>query len=182
MVPEIAPKLFAVPLPDSVTAVPATALPWASSTVTVSVVVETPSAVTDPGLATRVEVVAEGAPGSKVTEVVSCTPPSVAVMVSVLSHRRGQRGCEHALALVVPEIAPKLLPEPLPDSVTAAFGTRLPWASSTVTVSVVVDTPSAVTDPGVATRVEVVAEGAPGLKVTEVVSCTLPSVAVMVSV
>ena len=39
-------------------------------------------------------------------------------------------------------------PVPLPDSVTAAFGTRLPWASSTVTVSVVVDAPSAVTDPG----------------------------------
>ena len=85
-------------------------------------------------------------------------------------------------ALVVPEIVPKLFAVPLPASVTAAFETRLPWASSTVTVRVVVETPSAVTDPGVATRVEVVAEGAPGLKVTDVVSCTLPSVAVMVSV
>ena len=46
----------------------------------------------------------------------------------------------------------------------------VPSASSTVTVSVVVDTPSAFTDPGVATSVEVVADGAPGLNVTEVVS------------
>src|SRR4029077_20030472 len=143
----------------------------ASSTVTVKVVVETPSAVTDPGEATRVEVVAEGAPGLKVTDVVSCTLPSVAVMVSVWATVEASVVVNTPCALVVPEIVPKLFAVPLPDSVTAAFETRLPWASSTVTVRVVVATPSAVTDPGEATRVEVVAEGAPGLKVTEVVSC-----------
>jgi hypothetical protein len=47
---------------------------------------------------------------------------------------------------------------------------------------VVVDTPSAVTERGLVTRVEVVADGAPGLNVTEVDSSTLPSVAVIVSV
>lgn len=59
VVPEVAPKTSPAPLLDSVTSVPPTALPWASSTVTVSVVVDTPSAVTDPGLATKVEVAAE---------------------------------------------------------------------------------------------------------------------------
>ena len=127
-----------------------------------------PSAVTDPGVATRVEVVADGAPGLNVTEVDSCTLPSVAVMVSVCATVEASVVVNTPCALVMPEIVPKLLPVPLPDSVTAVFGTRLPWASSTVTVSVVVDIPSAVTDPGVATRVEVVADGAPGLNVTEV--------------
>ena len=221
---------------------------------------------------------AEAAPGIKVTEVVSCTLPSVAVMVSVCAtveasvvvntpwhwwSRRSSRSCCGAAA----------------RQRHGRVRNRWPWASSTVTVSVVVEVPSAVTDTGasnqgrgrgrgrtrieghrgglvhaafgrgdglvctnveasvvvntplvggpgdrseavarpatrqryrragnrvamgilhghrqrggrnavrghrreVATSVEVVAEAAPGIKVTEVVSCTLPSVAVMVS-
>ena len=145
VVPEVWPKPSPAPLPDSVTAAFGTRLPWASSTVTVSVVVDTPSAVTDPGLATRVEVVADGAPGLNVTEVVSCTLPSVAVIVSVCANVEASVVVNTPFALVVPEIVPKLFAEPLPDSVTAAFGTDC-RASSTVTVSVVVETPSAVTD------------------------------------
>ena len=98
----------------------------------------------------------------KVTDVVSCTLPSVAVMVSVCASVEASVVVNTPFASVVPEMVPKLLFEPLPDSVTAAFGTRLPSASSTVTVSVVAETPSAVTEAGLATRVEVVAEGAPG--------------------
>ena len=120
--------------------------------------VDTPSAVTDPGLATSVEVVADGAPGLNVTEVNSCTLPSVAVMVSVCANVDASVVVNTPLALVVPEMVPKLFAVPLPDSVTAVSAIALPWASSTVTVSVVVDTPSAVTDPGVATSVEVAAE------------------------
>ena len=119
-------RLLPAPLPDSVTAAFETRLPWASSTVTVSVVVDTPSAVTDPGLATSVEVVADGAPGLNVTEVDSCTLPSVAVIVSVCANVEASVVVNTPFALVVPEIVPKLFAVPLPDSVTAAFGTRLP--------------------------------------------------------
>ena len=47
---------------------------------------------------------------------------------------------------------------PVLDSVTAAFGMRLPLASSTVTVTVVVATPSAVTVVGLAATVDFAAE------------------------
>ncbi len=66
------------------------------------------------------------------------------------------------LALVVPEMAPKLLLDPLPDSVTAVPATALPLASFTVTVRVVVEVPSAVTVGELATMLEVAAEGPPG--------------------
>jgi hypothetical protein len=62
------------------------------------------------------------------------------------------------LALVVPETARKLLLEPLPDSVTAVPATGLLWASSTVTVSVLVEVPLAVTVAGLATMLDLVAE------------------------
>ena len=85
MVPVIGANVSPNPLADSVTAVPATALPLASSTVTVSAVVDVPFAVTEPGLVTMVDLVADGAPvaATNVTEVFSCALPSVAVMVSV---------------------------------------------------------------------------------------------------
>ena len=71
---------------------------------------------------------------------------------------------------------------PVLDSVTAAFGMRLPLASSTVTVTVVVATPSAVTVVGLATTVDFAAEAVvPAVKATVVVSWAPPSVAVMVS-
>ena len=50
------------------------------------------------------------------------------------------------------------------DSVTAAFGIRLPLASSTVTVTVVVATPSAVTEVGLAATVDFVADAVSAVK------------------
>ena len=119
---------------------------------------------------------------ANVTEVVSCTPPSLAVMVSVWARVEASVVVNTPSALVTPEMLPKLLSAPEADSVTAVFASRLPLASSTVTVSVVVAVPFAATEPGLATRVEVAADGPPATKLTEVVSCTPPSLAVMVSV
>ena len=116
------------------------------------------------------EVVAEGAPATKLTEVCSCTLPSVAVMVSVCASVEASVVVNTPLALVVPETVPKLLLDPLADSVTAVPATALPLASFTVTVSVVVEVPSAVTVGELATMLEVVAEGAPATKLTEVCS------------
>ena len=48
-------------------------------------------------------------------------------------------------ALVVPETVPKLFGGAAGRQRHGRVETRLPWASSTVTVSVVVETPSAVT-------------------------------------
>src|SRR6185312_678585 len=181
VVPDMAPNVLFEPLPDSVTAVPFTALPLASLIVTVSVVIEVPSAVTVGELATRLDVVAEGAPATKLTEVVSFRLPTVAAMVSLCASVEARAVVNTPLALVVPEMVPNELFEPLPDSVTAVSVTGLPLASLTVTVSVVVDLPSAVTVGELATMLEVVAEGAPDTKLTEVVSFRVPAVAVMVS-
>src|SRR5580692_4116966 len=87
-------------------------------------------------------------------------------------------------ALVVPVTGANVLPVPVADRVTAVPATELPLASSTVTVSAVVDAPFAVTDPGLATMLDLVAAGAPvpATNVTDVFSCALPSVAVIVSV
>ena len=70
--------------------------------------------------------------------------------------------------LVVPVIGAKVLPEPVADSVTAVPATALPLASSTVTVRAVVDVPFAVTDPGDATMVDLLADGVPATNDTEV--------------
>jgi hypothetical protein len=78
-----------------------------------------------------------------------------------------------------PVVAPNTSPVPVEARVTAASGTRLPSASSTVTVTVVVATPFAATVAGAAATLEVAAEAAPEL--TVVVSWTAPSPAVMVS-
>src|SRR5258708_27903386 len=123
VVPEIAPKLLLEPLPDSVTAVPATELPWASSTVTVSRVVETPSAVTVGKLATMLEVVAEGPPATKLTEMCSCTLPSVAVMVSFCACVEASVVVKTPVALAAPHQAPELLLYPLPHGVNTVPAT-----------------------------------------------------------
>lgn len=66
------------------------------------------------------------------------------------------------LAFVVPEMGAKVLADPLADRVTAVpAATGLPSASLTVTVSVVSDTPLAVSDAGLAAMVDVAADGGP---------------------
>ena len=70
-------------------------------------------------------------------------------------------------ALVVPVIGVvNVLPVPLAVSVTVASGMRLPLASSAVTVSSVVDVPSAATVDGEAVNDDVVCETAPVVKST----------------
>ena len=166
--PEMLPKLLSVPEADSVTAVFTSKLPLASSTVTVSVVVAVPFAATEPGLATRVEVAADGPPATKLTDVVSCTPPSLAVTVSVCARVEARVVVNTPSALVTPEMLPKLLSVPEADSVTAVFANRSPLASSTVTVSVVVVAPSAGTEFGLAVMVKVVPETTGACRTTSV--------------
>ncbi len=68
---------------------------------------------------------------------------------------------------------------PVLDSVTAAFGMRLPLASSTVTVTVVVATPSAVTVVGLAATVDLAAEAvAFSVNTIEVLVPILPAASV----
>src|SRR5580704_6104028 len=93
------------------------------------------------------------------TDVVSCALPSVAVMVSVCATVDASVAVNTPLALVVPVIGANVLPDPLADSVTAVPATALPLASSTVTVSAAVDVPLAVTEPGLAMMVDLVADG-----------------------
>ena len=117
-------------------------------------------AVTVAGLATILDVVAEGAPATKLTVVVSCALPSVAVMVSFCTTVEASVVVNTPLALVVPETAPNVLLDPLADSVTVVPAMGLPLASFTVTVSVVVEVPSAVTVAELAAMLDIVAAGA----------------------
>ena len=77
----MAPKMLPLPLADGVTAVPANGLPSASSTVTVSVVCDVPSAMTVVSLATSEEVAADGGPARMLTVVLASSAPNVAVGV-----------------------------------------------------------------------------------------------------
>ena len=89
------------------TAVPATALPLASSTVTERDVVAVPFAVTEPGDATMVDLLADGASATNVTGVLSWAVPSVAVTVSVCANvdasvavnKRRKKPCDALLKL-----------------------------------------------------------------------------------
>ena len=76
-----------------------------------------------------------------------------------LRHRRRQRRVNTPAELVVPVIGANVLPKPVADQRHSGTGNRMPLASSTVTVRAVVDVPLAVTDPGLATRLEFAAEG-----------------------
>ena len=149
---------------------PATALPLASSTVTVRDVVAVPFAVTEPGDAIMADLLADGAPATNVTDVASWALPSVAVMVSVCATVDARVAVNIPEELVVPVIGAKVSLPPLADSVTVVPATALPLASSTVTVTVVVAVPFAVTDPGDATMADLLAAGAPATNDTEVVS------------
>ena len=126
------------------------------------------------GLATSVDVVAEAAaPATNVTDVVSWTLPSVAVIVSVCAKVEARVVVNTPLALVVPLIVPNVLSEPLADSVTAVFGDR-------IAIGVLdrhrqrggCEVPSAVTVAGLATSVDVVAAGGPATSFTTTFSLT----------
>jgi hypothetical protein len=149
--------------------------------VTVTVVVLDPSAVTMPGLAVTLDVLWLGAPATNVTEVVTFTAPSVAVMVLPWATVDANVAVNTPDALVVPLDGVKVLPVPELARLTAWPEMRFPWASFTVTVTVVVLEPSAVTDAGLAVTVEVVLLGAPATNVTDAVLLNAAMVAVTVS-
>lgn len=149
-------------------------------TVTVIVVVLVPSAVTEAGLATTLELVLLGTPATNVTVVVSVTEPMVAVMVLLCATVDANVAENMPEALVLPLTGERVLLEPLLARVTAWPDMRLPCASLTVTVNVVVLVPSAVADVGDAATLEVAALGAPGINETLVVATTEPIVAVTV--
>jgi hypothetical protein len=173
---------------DNVTVFPPTGLPLPSRSVTVMSEVAVPSAVRVVGLALTDEVVAETAPAVKVTAAVWVTVivsvVSVAVMVLVPAVVEASVPVVWPLASVaatgcvtVPSVAARLTVLPL---------TGLLFASRKITVIVDVATPSAVTVVGLAVTVDVVADTAPTVNVTEAVWVTVivsvVSVAVIVAV
>jgi hypothetical protein len=175
-----------------VTVLPATGLLLVSRKVIVIVDVATPSAVTVVGLATTVDALADTAPAVNVTAAVCVT-----VIASVVSV---------AVSVLVPAVVDRTVPVVCPlASVGAAGWTRvsvaprddvrltvlsltgLLLASRKVIVIVDVVVPSATTDVGLATTVDVVADTAPAPHVTlEVGGCVaslvLPVVPATVSV
>jgi hypothetical protein len=153
-------------------------LPFASSSVTVIVAVATPSPKTAAGLAVTVDTAADTAPAVKVTEAV-CVSGSASV-ASV------------AEIVLVPALVELTLPVTRPSASVGAAGwvivsgtprddrrvtvfplTGLPLVSRSVTVIVVVDTPSAVTVLGLAVTVDVAAETLPGMNVAVAVCVTV---------
>lgn len=170
------------PLLEKVTAWAVMGLPWASSTVTCNVDVLAPSSGKEVGFAVSELVVLLGAPGTNVTAAVCVSPEKVAVTVTVCATVLA-RVTEHRPDALVLHVLPlRVYPVPLALKVTAWALTGLPVPSFTVICSVLFATPSAVNEVGVAVNVLVVLLGAPTAKVTDVVSVTLPMVAVMVSV
>ena len=88
-------------------------------TVTVTVVVLAPSAVTEVGLVASVEVMLLGAPATKVMGVVLVTAPRVAVTVLLSALVEVRVAVKTPEALVLPEVGVKVLPVPLLLRLTA---------------------------------------------------------------
>jgi hypothetical protein len=171
----------------SVTVLPATGLLLPSRRVIVIVDVATPFATTVVGLATTLDVVADTPPVANVTTAVCVT-----VIVSVVSV---------AVTVLVPAVAERMVPVVCPLAFVTAAGwtmvsvaprddakltvlplTGLLLVSRSVTVIVEVATPSAVTVVGLATTVEVVADTAPAVNVTDAVGVTTMASVVSVAV
>jgi hypothetical protein len=161
VVPETGEKALALPVALSVTAWLPTGLLWASSTVTVSEVVLVPSAVTEVGAAAREDVALAGAPAVKVTLAVFVTAPNVAVTVLLSACVAVRVPVVTPAASVTLLVGETVLPLPLALRPTVWPLTGLPFASFTVTVTVVAVVPSATTDVGEATRVDVEALAGP---------------------
>jgi hypothetical protein len=169
------------------TVLPATGLLFASRSVTVIVEAAPPSAATVAGLAVTVDVVADTAPAVNVTDAVCVT-----VIVSVVSV---------AVSVAVPAVVERTVPVVWPLASVAAAGcvsvsaapreeasvtvlplTGLPLASRSVTVIVDVATPSAATVAGLAVTVDIVADTAPAVNVTDTVCVTVIASVVSVAV
>ena len=161
---------------DNVTVAPETGLFPASRTVTVTVLVDVPSAVTLDGAAEIVVVSAEGPPVAKVTAAVcvTFTEPFTTALIT-------------ALPVVDDATVPVIWPAPFvvptgwvnvsvapreDDNVTVDPETGLLLTSRTVTVIVEVADPSATTVDGAALTVEVDPEGEPVVNVTVAVCVT----------
>jgi hypothetical protein len=182
VVPLAGVNTFAEPLDDSVTDWPMTGFPLASFTVTVSAVVDVPSAVTVGGLATIDDCPLDGAAATKRTVALALAPPNVAVTVFVSAVVDASVAVNVPLASVIPPAGANTFIVPLDVSVTGSPATGLPLTSSTVTVSMLDDTPSAVTAVGFATIDDFVLDGAPATKRTVVLALAAPKVAVTVLV
>ena len=88
------------------------------------------------------------------------------VVLTVVLHR--------PLPSELPDVAPKVLPVPEAVRVSAWSAMGLPWASPVKTVTVAIETPSAVTTLGLRARVDPAALRGPATKVTLATSVTLP--------
>src|SRR5580692_9876454 len=148
VVPVIGANVLLVPLGVSVTVAFGIRLPCASYAVTVSTVA---FASVVEGVAVSDEVDCDTGPGVKVTLTVSVVVPLItAVNVSFCATMLVSVVVKMPSALVVPVIGVvNVLPVPVAVSITGAFAMGLPWASSAVTVSVVVAVPSATSVAGV---------------------------------
>ncbi len=100
------------------------------------------------------DVVALGAPGTKVTVAVFVSEPDVAVTVLASATVEARVVEKTPEALVVPEVRPSVLPVPVADRPTAAPEMGVLLASRSVRVRVVVETPSAVSEFGELTNVD----------------------------
>ncbi len=160
----------------SVTVAPETGLLFASRTVTVTVLVVTPSAGTFAGDASTNEVAVDGGPTTNVTVAVDVTftlPFTTALIVDVpiVVDRTVPVICP--LAFVVPDGCTIVSVVPREElRVTVAPGTGLLLLSRTVAVIVLVAVPSATTFVGLAATVDVLPDGGPATNVTVAVDVT----------
>ena len=181
-------RVSATPREDvKLTVLPLTGLLLASRSVIVIVEVATPSAATVVGAAVTVDTVADTAPAVNATDAVCVT-----VMLSVVSV---------AVSVLVPAVVDLTVPVVCPAALVGAAGwvtvsrapredvrvtvlplTGLLLASHKVTVMVEVATPSPVTVAGLAVTVDVVADTAPAVNVTEAVCVTVTLSVVSVAV
>src|SRR3954468_341917 len=143
----------------------------------VMVEVVTPSAVTEPGAADTADCAAVTGPTVNVTAAVcvTVTESVVSVAVYVVDSATVSLTVNVATpeAFVVPETV--VIVEEPPDfaSVTVLPGTGCDWASFSVTVTVEVVTPLAVTDAGDAVTVDWAAATGPTVKLTTAVWVTV---------
>src|SRR4051812_23185838 len=183
----VAGEIVEVPLPwSSETPFPATPFPLTSFNVTVTVAVVLPSATSEPGVATTVELPASVTSGVNVTFAVCVTATESSV--SVAAYVTLSATVLEAEKVATPEALVFALPgeieeEPAPcASVTALPATGLLCASLSVTVIVELADPFALTDVGDAETVEFAAVTAPGVNATSAVCVIVVESSVSVAV
>lgn len=166
-----------VPVAANVVEVPLTGFPLASFRVIVTVEVATPSAATKLGEAAIVEVATFGAPATKVTVVVTPVRPAGAetLRVFISATVDFMDPVVTPDALVVEAGWVSVFPVPVEVNVTLDPLIALPFTSLSVIVTTDVAVPSAVTLPGEAAIVEVLALTGPGTNVTVEVTAPNPA-------